>query len=76
MAGTQFYRGEADRCRELAAAHPDSESASRWRRLAIEYDQLADSIEPQSQRNGTPQRLPTQQRGTRQQQSKAGPDET
>lgn len=56
MASVVFYRGEAERCRTRAAASPpDSREAARWRRLAGEYEQLAEALaraEPAQGNNG------------------------
>ena len=45
MASADYYREEANRCRKLAAASPDSDAAKRWRQLATEYDDLAEALE-------------------------------
>jgi hypothetical protein len=45
MASVFFYRQEADRCRKLAAARPESAAAQRWRQIAAEYELLAESLE-------------------------------
>jgi hypothetical protein len=41
MSSVAYYHAEADRCRELAEASPDPPMATRWRRLASEYEVLA-----------------------------------
>jgi hypothetical protein len=41
MTDPAFYRGEAERCRQLAALSPGTEVSRRWRALADEYLQLA-----------------------------------
>ena len=56
--------------RKLAAASPDSTSASRWRQVAVEYDQLAESMEA-SDLPPPVQRASMQQQPMQQQQSKA-----
>ena len=42
----QFYRREAFRYRFLAGQEPDHERALNFRRMAAEYDDLADDMEP------------------------------
>jgi hypothetical protein len=44
VTDAQYYRVEAQRCRELAAGKPDAPSAARWRQLAAEYEGLADLL--------------------------------
>jgi aminoglycoside phosphotransferase (APT) family kinase protein len=67
MADSAYYRSEADRCRDLAARSPESEQAKRWRQLASEYDQLAETLETAAP---SPHILhvPMQQQPTQQQQ--------
>lgn len=62
------YRGEAERCRKLAAGNPESDSATRWRQLAAEYDQLAQALD--TDRNAPVRKQEIQQ----QQQAKAKPE--
>ena len=72
MSSPDYYRREAQRCRDLAAGSPDPEAAKRWRTIAAEYEDLAQAMEnapPPVQRAGV-QRQPMQQ-----QQKKAGDDE-
>jgi hypothetical protein len=77
MASAAYYREEADRCRELAAAGPDSVIAARWRQLAVEYDQLADalavSIAKPAVLEVPMQQRPVQPQPMQQQQTKAEP---
>ena len=44
----QFYRREAFRYRLMAGQEPDHERALKFRRMAAEYDDLADDMEPLS----------------------------
>jgi len=50
MASATYYREEAARCRTLAANAPQSAGAGRWRKLADEYEQLAQSFEASERR--------------------------
>ena len=63
------YREESERCRKLAVAAKDAVTAERWRQLAREYDQLAESMQarpsPQS-----PVHTEVQQQAIQQQQAK------
>jgi hypothetical protein len=40
-----YYIREAQRCRDFAAAAPDSQTASRWHKLADEYTVLAEELD-------------------------------
>ena len=74
MGLSNYYRTEAEQCRKLAAASPESPSAKRWRQLAAEYDELAETLEaegPGLVRPGPVQRQPMQQ----QQQAKTTPED-
>jgi hypothetical protein len=54
MTDPAFYREEAERCRQLAAASPGTDASKRWRALADEYLQLAlASDEPLPGRNSS-----------------------
>jgi hypothetical protein len=44
MSTPAYYRAEAERCRTLAAASPDSPAVKRWLQLALEYERLAENI--------------------------------
>jgi hypothetical protein len=68
MVTSDYYRGEAERCRKLAASSPDPEAAKRWRAIADDYDKLADAMA-----DHTPpvQRVSMQQQPMQQQQKKA-----
>jgi hypothetical protein len=55
----------------MAAKSRDADAIKRWLRMAVEYDQLADSMAAVAQvARGTP----PQQQQIQQQQSKAKPD--
>ena len=73
MASAGYYREEANRCRKLAAASPDSDAAKRWRQLATEYDDLAEALEASDRLQL--QRGPMQQQPMQQQQQKTAEDE-
>jgi hypothetical protein len=79
MASAAYYREEAERCRKLAAAAPDSAMAARWRQLAAEYDQLTDALaasEPKASVLEVPmQQVPMQQQEIQQQQAKSEPED-
>jgi hypothetical protein len=81
MSTSAYYKSEAARCRELAAKAA-SDSAKRWLQLAVEYEQLADTLGIVSTTGATPQvqrmpmqQQPMQQQPMQQQQAKAEPDE-
>jgi hypothetical protein len=67
MASPDYYRREAERCRQLASGSPDPEAARRWRAIAADYDNLAEAME-----NAPPalQRQPMQRQPMQQQQTK------
>jgi len=44
MSDAAYYRGEAQRCRELAASAPDSNVTRRWHQIADEYTILAEEL--------------------------------
>jgi hypothetical protein len=44
MANAAYYRDEAERCRNYAAANPEAHMKTRWLQLAKEYDQLAEAL--------------------------------
>jgi hypothetical protein len=72
MSSPAYYRAEALRCRELAARARDEDVMKRWLKMALEYEQLAESIETFRMPLGTPQAQPMQQ----QQQKKSDPDKS
>jgi hypothetical protein len=71
MANADFYRGEAERCRELAATSLDFDTARRWRRLADEYAVLAEELQASEAGRVPLLRMPMQQQPIQQQQRKA-----
>jgi hypothetical protein len=74
MVSVNHYRKEAARCRELAAATPTSEMASRWRSLAADYEKLADALE-ETGGAAAMQHAPMQHQPMQQQQSRSEPEE-
>lgn len=76
LANAAYYREEAERCRKLAAAGPDSAMTTRWRQLAAEYDQLADALtasEPKPSVLEVPMQQQPVEQQVQQQQTKAEP---
>jgi hypothetical protein len=67
MSTPAYYRAEAERCRTLAAASPDSSAVKRWLQLALEYEQLAENLGRAPLLAGNPQ---VQQVAMQQQQLK------
>jgi hypothetical protein len=45
MRRGSYYQKEAQRCRELATAVKDKELALEWRRVARDYEALAESAD-------------------------------
>jgi hypothetical protein len=72
MASASYYRDEAARCRQLAEASPNSPSAPRWRKLAAEYEILAESV---AETRPVPH-APMREQEVQQQQTKAEPKKT
>ena len=73
MTTRAFYESQAARCREYAAKSRDADTIKRWLQLALEYEQLAETMASGSQvTRGAP---PVQQPETQQQQSKTKPTE-
>jgi len=73
MVSAAFYREEARRARKSAASTHDPEAAIRWRRIAEDYETLADALASEEAS------IPTvdtqqQQQQVQQQQSKADPE--
>jgi hypothetical protein len=53
MPSAYYYRNEAERCRRLAAEdQPQSAASGRLRKLAEEYDQLAQAFEASDRNEG------------------------
>jgi hypothetical protein len=77
MSTPAFYESQAARCREYAAKSRDADTIKRWLQLALEYEQLAETMASVSQvAGGAPQmqREPMQQQEIQQQKSKSEPD--
>ena len=77
MSTPAFYESQAARCREYAAKSRDADTIKRWLQLALEYEQLAETMASVSQVAGGAsqmQREPMQQQETQQQKSKSEPD--
>jgi hypothetical protein len=77
MSTPAYYKSEAARCRELATKSRDADAIKRWLQMALEYEQLAETMASVSQApRGAPQmqRVPMQQQEIQQQQSKIEPD--
>jgi hypothetical protein len=45
MITSEYYRTEAERCRELATRSSDETIRRRWLLLAMDYDQLAFNLD-------------------------------
>ena len=75
MADAEHYRGEARRCRELAASAPDRKSARRWNALADEYTILAEELEAAAGKRPPILRRAEQRQPMQQQQSKTKPED-
>jgi hypothetical protein len=69
MSTTAYYREEARRYRDLAAASPGSEAAKHWLRFAADYDVLADLLEEGDDTQSPVMAVPMQQ------QSKKKPED-
>ena len=72
MVSPDYYRREAQRCRDLAASSPDPEAAKRWNAIAADYDNLAEAMENAPQ---AIQRAPVQRQSMQQQQTKTNDDD-
>lgn len=68
MASVAYYRTEAERCRTLAAAATDPSAAARWRRIAQDYENLANSLEAAPDSVPPVLHVPMQQQPLQQQQ--------
>jgi hypothetical protein len=44
MTTRAFYESQAARCREYATKSSDADKIKRWLQLALEYEQLAESM--------------------------------
>jgi hypothetical protein len=77
MVSVAYYRAEAERCRALARATHDPAAATRWTRIANDYENLAISLEAAPEAAlPTAVHVPMQQQPVQQQQQKkAEPDD-
>jgi hypothetical protein len=76
MVHVAYYRKEAERCTALAVAATDPAVAARWRRIARDYENLADSLEAAPELAPPPAtHVPMQQQPIQQQQAKADPQD-
>jgi hypothetical protein len=77
MVSVAYYRAEAERCRTLARAAHDPVVATRWTRIANDYENLAISLEAAPEPAPPPvMHVPMQQQPVQQQQQKkAEPDD-
>jgi hypothetical protein len=72
MSTPAFYELQAARCREYAAKSRDAGTIKRWLQLALEYEQLAESmVSPPQVSDGAHQ---VQQQEIQRQQSKSESD--
>jgi hypothetical protein len=75
MVSAAFYREEARRARRSAASTHDPEAAIRWRRIAEDYETLADALASEEASIPTVDtQQQQQQQQVQQQQSKADPE--
>jgi len=74
MPSAEYYRIEAERCRQRADESKDSEAARRWRTLARDYAALADELEERSPPAPPVSHGPMQQQEIQQQQKKKAED--
>jgi hypothetical protein len=72
MSSPGYYRDEAARCRDLAARSKDADAIKRWLQMAIEYEQLAESLASASR--VVPSTRHVQHTAMQQQQSQPKPD--
>ncbi len=70
MVTPKFYRDEAKRYRDLAAADPGSEAAKHWLRFAADYDVLANLLHEGDDAQSPVPSAPMQEQPMQQQQSK------
>ena len=50
MVTPEYYRRKAERCRALALGANDAEAASRWNRIAEDYEMLANAMQAEGAR--------------------------
>ena len=60
MSTPAFYESQAVRCREYAAKSRDADTIKRWLQLALEYEQLAESMVTDSTRQARQQEIQKQ----------------
>ena len=75
MSTTAYYREEAKRCRERAAASPGSEAARQWLRFAADHDRVADLLESDGDTESPAQHGPTHQQPIQQQRTRQEPED-
>jgi len=75
MSTAAFYREEAKRYRELAAASPGSEAAKHWLRFAADYDVLADLMEEEGGDTPSTAKRDPEEQQPMQQQTKQEPED-
>jgi hypothetical protein len=75
MSTAAFYREEAKRYRELAAASPGSEAAKHWLRFAADYDVLADLMEEEGGDTQSMAKRDPEEQQPMQQQTKQEPED-
>jgi hypothetical protein len=75
MPGLHQYQKEAKRCRDAAAADPDSAVAARWRQLADQFDTLAESVAQSEHKPAGGQRSRIRRQPVQQQQTRSGKPE-
>jgi hypothetical protein len=76
MSTPAYYRAKATRFRELAGKSSEAGEIKRWLQMAVEYDQLAesmDSVPHAANGNVRLTRVPMQQQPIQQQQSRSNP---
>jgi hypothetical protein len=75
MVSVAYYRDEAARCRALAANTRDPIATARWTRIAIDYENLANSLEAApAPPPPAVMHVPMQQQPLQQQQAKTESD--
>ena len=74
MVSVAYYRAEAERCRALATGTRDHAAATRWYKIAQDYENLANSLEAAPEQSPTPTMHVPMQQPVQQQQAKKKPD--
>lgn len=75
MVSGVYYRKQAERCRQLAAQTTDVDVARHWRKLAQDYEVLAEALERDASLPPRSVHIPLQQQAVQQQQGKIGTDD-